>query len=1492
MTSLVSRKLHMLLPRITRAGEMCKTKGRVRLSSTLVVRSDLAKLVVMMGGDMKPYSTSLRHNAAAVPMEQAVEATADGLEKRKRVVKSQKEEVLDRMLYKLDLDLRRTGRVVSYELEKVVKMIEVSGVCTANQALLLLRCCGDVLVDLDRKTRNKMVERYIQILEKSGVTFDVSHYNAILRVHLENEKEVSAPEFLSEMEAAGITPNRVTFQHLVGLYCVEGNIMGATTILEHMKAQDMPISEAVFISLLKGHCANNDTELITSTLELMTSSGLGLGVETYLAMACSYGKVGNWSKVEEVLSKADNESVKFDDGDILSIILACSQGGLHEEAHSLVSRLPKKRGYYQMLINHLPQLAMSGNVNTAVDLYLTLNTKGGEGREQMGKFMVGPLVRSGVSGEDILQAVNKMEEAGYSTSLQHLVHEAAYVWSQEKCLKLMENVKKEKDGALNFDKDGILKFLRFRWQDEKDTEKMFDCLNNLHSMGLFVPFTFVENDLLPTMLNLDSELPSQVIGKLVTRCPFINRDMAVSMVLYSLFNTESPKGLSAATGFLLNISCGFVHPVKWNAPLARAYLKTKSVEDLITILFINSREKVLGRDPVQAASHVFKVLEFVAGNASKYKTSPETVLTPVLEELVRLHIGVPSSVVNTLKEELKSDEIVDLLDKAALEWDNREAFWTVETIAGCFNDRKKLHWDRMSAEGGNLMRTANKYRGYFKIPESMEGMEEIQEVLAGRGDVSPTLSDKLIFSYTSAGMIDKAVDLIKYTKKNKSDFDLSPSAHVSVVKALVDLGRVEEALDLLEQKIKSQNTDKAKPFVASLLYCLEGLAKQGKDKMVLEMINNCDRDNFLTVKNYNNTDTRTGSVLSVYSSKGDVKMVQEIFNALTSAKLSTHDDIVNLNALVEVHMVGGDLKGAVAEFGRIARVYKKLPKKYDLTYRLIEEEDIEAMQEVLDTSIEVAGEEKSLYHLAFCFLDTGRITQARKLLETPGLRYNEENFKFQCNILKRDNRPQVLEDLVSISRNIFGCDRNMLYQQLVSAYKEDADKVSDIWVQVQEEGFPPSDSLKIEIARALKAAGKPLPFEEPLEVAEQSVQENSKVDNTSKNTVEMNTTSKNTVEMINEEVITALNMKDFNTVTEMVMDSFEKGNTSLGCKKKVIDSLTKEDRIEEASKIAIRLAQGFQNPNNIRFKELYINIINKLGEDKKQEFRNNLSPAFVEKLDAFKSKSTPKQEAKAVVSASDTDKFAGDAVVREALQKNDMTGVVDGVEKLQVSIGCRNEILKELLENNKLDDAAKVLTTDMKNRGKSNNRTLVPYVCDMFKKWEDGGEVFKTVEFLKDVGQNLAILVRGDIWVKSGLARTDTSGYINLVKEHPDDHKKWLINSDVLAEAVDKNPALVSTLESLAAEGFVPANILLSKLSIMRQDAEQFEKHINFCPTNLKISKFGGIFDKIDTTEKMDMVLAVLKRNNSEVEVVNRVVENFKLHSEPKVNLESKQADQ
>jgi hypothetical protein len=37
-------------------------------------------------------------------------------------------------------------------------------------------------------------------------------------------------------------------------YCNVGDILGATTILEHMKERDMTVNEHVFHSLIIGHC--------------------------------------------------------------------------------------------------------------------------------------------------------------------------------------------------------------------------------------------------------------------------------------------------------------------------------------------------------------------------------------------------------------------------------------------------------------------------------------------------------------------------------------------------------------------------------------------------------------------------------------------------------------------------------------------------------------------------------------------------------------------------------------------------------------------------------------------------------------------------------------------------------------------------------------------------------------------------------------------------------------------------------------------------------------------------------------------------------------------------------------------------------------------------------------------------------------------------------------------------------------------------------------
>lgn len=82
---------------------------------------------------------------------------------------------------------------------------------------------------------------------------DVSHYNALLRVYLENEHEFSPTDFLAELASQGIEPNRVTYQRLIAKYCQKGNMEGATKILTFMKDKQLPVNENVFNSLIMGH---------------------------------------------------------------------------------------------------------------------------------------------------------------------------------------------------------------------------------------------------------------------------------------------------------------------------------------------------------------------------------------------------------------------------------------------------------------------------------------------------------------------------------------------------------------------------------------------------------------------------------------------------------------------------------------------------------------------------------------------------------------------------------------------------------------------------------------------------------------------------------------------------------------------------------------------------------------------------------------------------------------------------------------------------------------------------------------------------------------------------------------------------------------------------------------------------------------------------------------------------------------------------------------
>lgn len=154
---------------------------------------------------------------------------------------------------RLDNDVRRIGRISRRDIEDVLEEIRVTRSATSSQSLLVIRCCGNLVPEEMPEVRTALVQEIWKTLNALNVPMDISHYNALLRVYLDNEHQFSPTDFLAEIESKAIEPNRVTYQRLIARYCQQGDIDGATRILEYMRSKNLPVNEAVFNSLILGH---------------------------------------------------------------------------------------------------------------------------------------------------------------------------------------------------------------------------------------------------------------------------------------------------------------------------------------------------------------------------------------------------------------------------------------------------------------------------------------------------------------------------------------------------------------------------------------------------------------------------------------------------------------------------------------------------------------------------------------------------------------------------------------------------------------------------------------------------------------------------------------------------------------------------------------------------------------------------------------------------------------------------------------------------------------------------------------------------------------------------------------------------------------------------------------------------------------------------------------------------------------------------------------
>ncbi|KAG2467341.1 LPPRC protein, partial [Polypterus senegalus] len=403
----------------------------------------------------------------------ATQQTGLSKEESSTAVRSRQAQQFDWALNKLDSSVRRTGRITKTLLLKIFHDICRTGYPSGNQALLLLRSCGSLLPEIPLAERTELAHRIWDKLQSLGAVYDVSHYNALLKVYLQNEHKFLPTEFLSKMEAASIVPNRVTYQRLISAYCNEGDIEGAS-----------------------------DMENAENILSVMKTAGIEPGPDTYLALLKAYAEKGDIEHIKQTIEKTN---VSLIDRDLLQVIFSLSKSGHEKLVPDILERMRHDRGYIPDAMNLCLTLVTRGLEDTAFEVLKMFPLNHSEGQNGdatvLGNFFLRHCVNMDKSIDRLKMYCRKLQESGLHTSaLQFTLYCALDAKKTGMAVELMKEMKM----------DGLPVRQHYFWpllihhQKHQNVQGTSEVLRAMQELGLETDVDTYSNYVLSSFDSLDS----------------------------------------------------------------------------------------------------------------------------------------------------------------------------------------------------------------------------------------------------------------------------------------------------------------------------------------------------------------------------------------------------------------------------------------------------------------------------------------------------------------------------------------------------------------------------------------------------------------------------------------------------------------------------------------------------------------------------------------------------------------------------------------------------------------------------------------------------------------------------------------------------------------------------------------------------------------------------------------------------------------------------
>uniref|UniRef100_UPI0037E7B2E4 leucine-rich PPR motif-containing protein, mitochondrial n=1 Tax=Semicossyphus pulcher TaxID=241346 RepID=UPI0037E7B2E4 len=974
-----------------------------------------------------PYTAGCVRNYA-VATEQKDESSA--------AVRTKQVQQFDWALAKLDSSVRRTGRVTKTLLLRVFHDISRTGYPSGNQALLLLRSCGSLLPELPLQERNDLAHRVWDKLKELGAQYDVSHYNALLKVYLQNEFKFSPTDFLAKMEEANVLPNRVTYQRLIAAYCQDGNIEGASTILGFMKSKDLPITDAVFNSLVTGHARAGDIESAKNILTVMQGAGIEPGPDTYVSLLNAYAEKGDMDSMKKTLEEAERADCSLMDRDLMPVIFTLGRAGHEQHIPEMVDRFRHERGYVPDSMNLCLSLITQGLEDTAFYILKTFPTMQSESYStdtaHLGNFFLRHCVNIGTSLEKLDRYCKELQESNLHTSpLSFTLSCALEAKNMEMSLELMKILKKQ-DFPI---RPHYFWPLLTQCAKEDNTAGVVEVLKGMKELDVTPDADTLSGYIFPVF-------PSMEAAREALKESGV--PLQSESVLMSEVRSLAANNLAELYTKLLDPSLPSLGLVAFRSSLILGFRKSDDVESMVKITELLNKDERFSKGNFKPAETMsFFLYGLIEGMSERDVQAQEEKLKQYFNQLHAQNITISGNIYRGIRNLLESYHVPELIKDVMVLVDPKERvsngsapalprFTPIEGRAVALE--RKI--EQLKAENkpiGPLVRQAILA---LCAEENLQCALELKQ--QHEEEMTASSYAILINLCCRHDNLEEALNLKRELSRKDSSVALSASKYISLVKILCKNGRVDEALDILKE-MKEKDVAMDDTHVSMLYHMLNALV-----------------------------------------AKGDVQTIQRLLDTIFTLGLAKTS--ANLTSpLVTAYLESNDLSGALDAALECYKRYNQLPRIHNIIVALVEKGETALLQKAMDFVSQERGEMTMLYDLFFAFLQTGRYREARKIIETPGLRARPGRFQWYAEKCIVGQQMETLEQMVDMTAKLFECDRDEMYSYALRLCKDTNNwqKAEALWTKMQEENIIPRERTLLMLADILKMNGQEVPFEVP-----------------------------------------------------------------------------------------------------------------------------------------------------------------------------------------------------------------------------------------------------------------------------------------------------------------------------------------------------------------------------------------------------------------------------